>query len=57
LTEVNRFKWPGPDLRPIQIGNDTSVAYGLLSRKFFHQLREKFVAILKSGEARIVGRE
>ena len=30
LTEANRFIWPGPDLRPANAGDMTSVAYGML---------------------------
>jgi hypothetical protein len=55
LTEANRFIWPGPDLRPAG-GNLDSVAYGLLPQAFFTQMKERFVAILKAGQARAVAR-
>lgn len=51
LTEANQFTWPGPDLRPTTPRNPESVAYGLLPRAFFLQLRAKFVALLKAGGA------
>jgi hypothetical protein len=55
LTEGNRFIWPGPDLRPAG-GKLDSVAYGLLPQAFFHQLRDRFIAILKAGQARAISR-
>ena len=57
LTEVNRFKWPGPDLRAVEAGGAATVAYGQLSRKFFYLLRDRFVAVLRAGAARVVERE
>ena len=55
LTEANRFAWPGPDLRPIG-GNLDSVAYGLLPQAFFNQMKERFVAILRAGQAKAISR-
>jgi len=55
LTEANRFIWPGPDLRPVGSNLET-VAYGLLPHKFFNQVRDSFVAILKAGRARAISR-
>lgn len=51
LTEANQFTWPGPDLRPSVQGDMGSVAYGLLPRAFYLQLRARFVAVLKAGGA------
>ncbi len=56
LTEANQFLWPGPDLRPAVRGAMESIAYGLLPRAFYLQLREKFVAVLKAGKAGAVPR-
>ena len=56
LTEANRFIWPGPDLRPAVAGDMASIAYGLLPRAFFLQLRERFIAVLKAGGAGSVPR-
>jgi hypothetical protein len=55
LTEANRFIWPGPDLRPAG-GTLDSVAYGLLPQTFFSQLKERFVAILRAGQAKAISR-
>ncbi|MGA7676561.1 MAG: hypothetical protein WCA78_16130 [Rhizomicrobium sp.] len=51
LTEANQFTWPGQDLRPSVQGDMGSVAYGLLPRAFYLQLRARFVAVLKAGGA------
>lgn len=56
LNEANRFVWPGPDLRPLVSGDVSSVGYGLLPRNFFFELRDRFVAILKSHQTGIVAR-
>jgi hypothetical protein len=56
LTEANQFIWPGPDLRPAVSGDVGSVAYGLLPRAFYMQLRARFVAVLKAGGAGAVAR-
>lgn len=45
LTELNEFRWPGPDLRPQVIGRPETVAYGLLPPSFFNALRHRYLAI------------
>lgn len=55
LSEANRFIWPGPDLRP-RADDPANIAYGLLPKAFFLQVRDRFVAILKAGQARSVSR-
>ena len=37
ISEVNRFTWPGPDLRPVEPGR---WAYGLLPAGLFRSVRE-----------------
>lgn len=56
LTEANRFIWPGPDLRPARMGDPGSVAYGLLPARFFNELRQKFIALVKARRAGTVQR-
>ena len=56
LTEANRFVWPGPDLRPWQPGDATSVAYGALPYALFETIRLQFIAALKANAARAVPR-
>lgn len=41
LSELNVFRWPGYDLRPI--GRTRSVVYGMLPKTFFKHLRERFL--------------
>jgi len=44
LTESNRFKWPGPDLRPAKSGDASSVAYGELPSDLFKKMKGKWLA-------------
>jgi hypothetical protein len=39
--ELNRFVWPGPDLRPLVTGDASSVAYGELPAKLFQAVLDK----------------
>lgn len=50
-TEVNRFIWPGPDLRRIP-GNGNSFSYGVLPPLFFKQVKQTLLQAL----AKIVSR-
>lgn len=50
-TEVNRFIWPGPDLRRIA-GRDTPYSYGILPPKLFEQVKRTVIISL----AKIVSR-
>jgi mRNA-degrading endonuclease toxin of MazEF toxin-antitoxin module len=52
VTDANRFVWPGPDLRPAFRGDLSSIAYGLLPRGLFVEVREKLARAI---EARIAG--
>jgi hypothetical protein len=56
LTESNRFIWPGPDLRPAARGDASSVAYGLLPRALFAEVRDKWLALRAARGARVVAR-
>jgi hypothetical protein len=56
LTEANRFLWPGPDLRPFQTEADSSVFYGLLPRRLFLEVRDRFVQLARAGRAGFVPR-
>jgi hypothetical protein len=40
LTEVNRFRWPGPDLRPVPGQLHTRYDYGMLPPGLFRQVRQ-----------------
>lgn len=56
LTEVNRFVWPGPDLRPVLGDDSASVAYGLLPYRFAEEVRLKFIEVVKTKRAQLVRR-
>ena len=55
LDELNRFAWPGFDLRPIP-GSSDKYAYGMLPRGLFQQLREGILARQKERAGRIISR-
>jgi hypothetical protein len=56
LNEVNVFRWPGFDLRPIKNG-DGRVDYGLLPPKLFDRLIEKFKDLERKGKVDRAARE
>ena len=54
--EVNRFRWPGPDLRPVPAANPPRFDYGLLPARLFRQLREKLIDVASRRGAPVVRR-
>lgn len=56
LTEVNRFVWPGPDLRPVITAVGANWAYGPLPAALFERLRDAIVARARSGTLRVTSR-
>jgi hypothetical protein len=56
VTDANRFVWPGPDLRPGVRGDASSVAYGLLPRGLFYEVREKFAHAIERRLSSVVRR-
>lgn len=55
ITELNRFIWPGPDLRPIP-GSTDRFAYGLLPPRFFRTVRDSLIQRLKQGRVKTTSR-
>lgn len=47
ITEVNIFRWPGPDIRPIPGSHPSRISYGFLGRGLYETVRSKMVALLK----------
>ena len=45
-TEVNRFVWPGPDIRPITRQGDKKYSYGVLPPKLFSNVTKTLVRSL-----------
>jgi len=56
LSEWNEFVWPGPDLRRAPGGDESSVAYGMLPPGFFTTIRDRFLALATTRQARRVPR-
>lgn len=45
LSELNRFIWPGSDLRQVQNDPDIRYDYGLLPSGFFEQLKQQLLTL------------
>jgi hypothetical protein len=56
LDELNRFAWPGYDLRSIP-GRPGRFAYGMLPPGLFQQLRDGILAREKARAARLISRD
>ena len=56
LDELNRFVWPGFDLRPLP-GRPSRYEYGMLPPGLFQQLRDGVLARQKARAGRIVSRD
>ena len=56
LSESNEFDWPGPDLRRVGEGGDSSIAYGILPPRFFDELLRRFLALEDDHKSRRVQR-
>jgi hypothetical protein len=55
-TELNRFVWPGPDLRPIP-GKRGEFSYGLLPRQLMLHFRDRIMELHKDRRFRMVRRD
>lgn len=53
-TEVNRFVWPGPDLRPVP--PDRRWSYGLLPNAVFQHVRRTLVSEIRRRQLRVIPR-
>jgi len=56
VSEVNRFRWPGPDLRPIVGSDPPRFSYGLLPAKLFLRIRERLIDVASRRGAPVVRR-
>ena len=54
--EVNRFVWPGPDLRPVSPARPDRFDYGFLPEDVFETLRRRIVEIHRSRRLTIIVR-
>jgi hypothetical protein len=55
-SEVNRFVWPGPDLRPVSRGEPDRFDYGLLPPALFRRVRDRLLACAAAQRISIVPR-
>jgi hypothetical protein len=53
--DLNRFVWPGVDLRPLTSGSER-YAYGLIPANLYRELRERILAVARSGAVAITPR-
>ena len=44
VSEINRFVWPGPDLRPVSRAEPDRFDYGMLPPSLFRQVRDRLRA-------------
>ena len=56
VTEINRFVWPGPDLRPISRGEPDQFDYGPLPPDLFLEIKERLLACYAARRLKIVNR-
>jgi hypothetical protein len=54
--DLNRFIWPGVDLRPIGRGKQ-ALAYGLAPSSLYREVRDKVLALARAGRARLTPRD
>lgn len=54
-TDLNRFNWPGVDLRPIARGG-LDYAYGVLPAALYKQLRDKVTNLARTGRTAVTTR-
>jgi hypothetical protein len=54
--EVNRFLWPGPDLRPVSRRDPDRFAYGFLPEDLFDRLRACIIALHRTGHVATTSR-
>ena len=57
VSEVNRFIWPGPDLRPVSADRPDTFAYGFLPHDLLADIRDKMVAWHRAHRVSIVRRQ
>jgi hypothetical protein len=54
--ELNRFTWPGPDIRPIPRGQDVNPRYGAIPGRLFEQIRQRLDQAAQAGRLKITKR-
>jgi hypothetical protein len=56
LDELNRFVWPGPDIRPLSRNRPGLFSYGILPHDVYRRIRTLAAQLLASRQAAVVTR-
>jgi hypothetical protein len=56
VSEINRFVWPGPDLRPVSRTEPDRFDYGVLPLTIFRQVKAQLAACARAQRLRLVSR-
>lgn len=56
VNDVNRFVWPGSDLRPVRPAG-SGFSYGLLPTLLYFKVRDRILSLAKAGSVRIGPRD
>jgi hypothetical protein len=56
VTELNRFAWPGPDLRPVSRDQPDRFDFGFLPPDFFDQVKRRLTTIAAARRLRATAR-
>jgi mRNA-degrading endonuclease toxin of MazEF toxin-antitoxin module len=54
--EVNRFVWPGPDLRPVSRREPDRFVYGFLPEDVFDALKARLLELYRAGRVSLTAR-
>ena len=54
--EVNRYAWPGPDLRPVSRRDAARFDFGFLPEDIFDRLRSRMLALHRAGQMQLTPR-
>jgi len=55
--EVNRFRWPGFDLRPIPGKKPAQWSYGMMPRGLYEQAKNLFLTLRQQGRIKLADRD
>ncbi len=56
VDEINRFTWPGPDIRPIRRGDEITPRYGSVPGKLLEQVRREMEKAIAAGKLKMTKR-
>jgi hypothetical protein len=55
-SELNRFYWPGPDIRLVKNDEHWTPYYGTIPAKLFDEVKARFLGLAKQGKIKMVPR-